>query len=246
MVKCLDLFSGAGGAGEGYRRAGFDVTAVDIRPMPHNPHRFIQADALAFVRDHGREFDFIHASPPCQAHTSLKSMPNAKKHIDMIPQTRELLIATGKPWVIENVPGAPLRSPFTLCGTMFGLGVGDAELRRHRLFETNWYCLLDMVCRHCKPTVGVYGDSAGISHTRREAAERRRVIGVYGGHGRDRRRIANTQNYSTADRRTAMGIDWMTGAELSQAIPPAYTEWIGRRVMATLANSPLDTDPARG
>ena len=222
-IKCLDLFCCAGGAGEGYRRAGFDVTGVDIRPQPHNPHRFIQGDALAFVRDHGREYDFIHASPPCQAHTALKSMPNAKKHIDLIPQTRELLIATGKPWVIENVPGAPLRSPFMLCGTMFGLGVGDAELRRHRLFETNWYCLLDMVCRHY---------------------HRGRVIGVYGGHGRDRRRIRpatvcvcgsaggksnrdGTQQFSTAERATAMGIDWMTGAELSQAIPPAYTEWIG-------------------
>ena len=216
LVRCLDLFCCAGGAGEGYRRAGFDVVGVDIRPQPHNPHCFVQADALEFLREFGHEFDFIHASPPCQAHCDLKHMWNAKKHTDLIGPTRDLLRQTGKPWIIENVEGAPLETPVILCGTMFNLGTDDAELRRHRLFELGGGLppLFAPPCQHRgKP----------------------RVIGVYGGHGRDRRRKVNTQDFSTDARREAMGIDWMTGAELSQAIPPAYTEWLGRHVAAWLA-----------
>ena len=218
IVRCLDLFCCAGGAGEGYRRAGFDVTGVDIRPQPHNPHRFIQADALAFLREHSHEFDLIHASPPCQAHCDLKHMWNAKRHTDLIGPTRDLLRQTGKPWIIENVEGAPLETPVILCGTMFGLGTGDAELRRHRLFELGGGLppLLVPPCQHKRKP---------------------RVIGVYGGHGRDRRRKVNTQDFSTDARREAMGIDWMTGAELSQAIPPAYTEFLGRHALAYTANA---------
>lgn len=214
-VRLLDLFCGAGGAGEGYRRAGFAVTGVDIRPMPRNPHRFIQADALEYLRDHGGEYDAIHASPPCQAHCDLKHMWNAKQHKDLIGPTRELLKATGKPYIIENVEGAPLFSPVILCGTMFSLGSGDAELWRHRLFELSWGHVPAPPCQH-----------------RRKP----RVIGVYGGHGRDRRRTVNAQDYSTDQRREAMGIDWMTGTELSQAIPPAYTEYLGEKLMAALLN----------
>lgn len=212
-MKLLDLFCCAGGAGEGYRRAGFDVTGVDLRPQPHNPHRFIRGDALEYLEAHGHEYDAIHASPPCQAHCDLKHMWNAKKHTDLIAPTRELLKRTGKPYVIENVEGAPLTNPVILCGTMFGLGTDDAELRRHRLFEVNWPLFLRPQCEH---------------------GRKPRVIGVYGGHGRDRRRIANTQDFPTTARREAMGIDWMTGAELSQAIPPAYTEWIGRQLIAEI------------
>jgi DNA (cytosine-5)-methyltransferase 1 len=224
-LSCLDLYAGAGGAGEGYRRAGFDVTGVDINLQPRNPHKFIQADALEFLREHGREYDFIHASPPCQAHTALRSMWKDREYVSLIEPTRKLLKEIGKPYVIENVPGAPLISPILLCGSMFGLGTDGAELRRHRLFELGgWLTGLVPQCQHGKRAViGVYGDGAGISHARRA-----KVIGVYGGHGRDRRRTANTQNFTTDQRREAMGIDWMNGNELSQAIPPAYTEFLGR------------------
>lgn len=229
--KLLDLFCGAGGCSMGYHRAGFEVTGVDLNPQPRYPFTFVQGDALAFLAKHGHEYDVIHASPPCQAFTALKTMPNAKAHDDLLTPTRELLISLGKPYVIENVPGAPMRNYITLCGTMFGLGTGDAELRRHRLFEVEPMFLWVPPCDH-------YG--------------RQRVIGVYGGHGRDRRRIRpatvgvwgnagdksardGTKQFSTEERREAMGIDWMTGAELSQAIPPAYTEYIGRQLLAVLS-----------
>jgi DNA (cytosine-5)-methyltransferase 1 len=155
-------------------------------------------------------FDAIHASPPCQGHSALKSMHNAKFHADLVPATRAKLIASGLPYIIENVVGAPIRNPTILCGTMFALGVDDAELWRHRLFETSFPPMLPPVCQH---------------------GERSRVIGVYGGHGRDRRRIAGTQDFTTQQRREAMGIDWMSGTELSQAVPPAFTEYLGNRLM---------------
>ena len=197
----------------GYHRAGFDVVGVDIVQQKRYPFEFQRADALEFCREHRGEFDAIHASPPCQAFTALKTMWNAKEHSDLVGPTRELLVETGKLYVIENVVGAPLIAPFMLCGTMFGLGVLGAELRRHRLFEASFNVWPSTPCQH---------------------RGRARVIGVYGGHGRDRRRKTSTQDFSVADRRTAMGIDWMTGAELSQAIPPAYTEFIGGKMLAAL------------
>lgn len=209
--KLLDLFCCAGGAGMGYHRAGFEVTGIDIKPQPRYPFTFIQADALEYVAAHGHEYDAIHASPPCQAFTDLQYMYNAKEHPDLLMPTRKLLQATGKPYVIENVEGAPMVDYITLCGGAFGLGTDDAELRRHRRFEIFPHMLLVPPCAHgVKP----------------------RVIGVYGGHGRDRRRKTNTQDFSTEARRLAMGIDWMTGEELSQAIPPAYTKFIGEFLMA--------------
>jgi DNA (cytosine-5)-methyltransferase 1 len=212
-MRLLDLFCGAGGAGMGYHRAGFDVVGVDCRPQKHYPFQFHQADAFEYLEAHGHEFDVIHASPPCQAFTDLKRMYNAKQHPDLLTPMREVLRLTGKPYVIENVEGAPMQNYFTLCGSMFTLGTQDAELRRHRRFEANWLALMIPQCQH---------------------GRRARVIGVYGGHGRDRRRTVNTQDFSVEDRRTAMGIDWMTGAELSQAIPPAYTEWIGMQLVNLL------------
>lgn len=183
----------------GYYRAGFtEIVGIDIKPQPRYPFAFVQADALRlpFALDC---FDAIHASPPCQAFTDLKDMHNAKDHPDLLSPTREMLKHIGLPFVIENVPGAPLgRGSLLLCGTMFGLSASDASLWRHRYFETNFALPLTPPCNHRKG----------------------RVIGVYdGGHGRDRRRKTNTQDFSVEDRRAAMGIEWMSGMELSQAIP---------------------------
>lgn len=216
--RLLDLYCGAGGCTKGYQQAGFWVRGVDVKPQPrYVGEQFIQADALEYLRGligsgEIAEFDAVHASPPCQAHTALKSMWNAKEHADLVAPTRELLKASGLPYVMENVPGSPLGFAIELCGTMFGLGSGDAELRRHRLFECSFFALAPH-CRH---------------------GERLRVIGVYGGHGRDRRRKANTQNFSTEARREAMGIPWMDGYALSQAIPPAYTEFIGSQLIVVI------------
>jgi DNA (cytosine-5)-methyltransferase 1 len=228
-MRLLDLFCGAGGAAMGYHRAGFEVVGVDIKPQPHYPFEFHQADALEVLRrgqgdpiEMGQfpwaigRFDAIHASPPCQAFCDLKSMYNALPHADLLTPIRALLLMNGLPYVIESVPGSPIRAGSLLCGTHFGLGTADgtAELRRHRYFEVH------------PPTLFL---GAPCAHDRSK-----RVIGVYGGHGRDRRRIANTQDFSTEQRREAMGIDWMTGNELSQSIPPAYTEWIGRQLIEAL------------
>jgi DNA (cytosine-5)-methyltransferase 1 len=136
--RILDLFCGAGGAGMGYHRAGFDVVGVDLAPQPHYPFEFSQSDALAWL-DYpltlGLRFDAIHASPPCQAYSAMSACrPGlADQYPDLVAPTRELLEATGLPYVIENVPRAPLRDPVTLCGHMFGL-----PLYRHRLFEANF------------------------------------------------------------------------------------------------------------
>jgi DNA (cytosine-5)-methyltransferase 1 len=208
--RALDLFCKAGGASMGLHQAGFDVTGVDIEAQPRYPFRFVKADALEVDLS---GYDLIWASPPCQAHTPLRWMYNAKAHIDVIAATRERLQHEGTPYIIENVPGAPLREPITLCGTMFGLGVDSAELRRHRIFETTSPVLLTPICNH---------------------RQKDRVIGVYGGHGRDRRRTANAQDFSVEDRRIAMGIDWMTGSELSQAVPPAYARWLGDQALRVL------------
>lgn len=236
----------------GLHRAGFKMIGVDMTRQRHYPFTFVQADALKPPFDLSR-FDLIWASPPCQAHTSLRSMPNAKPHVDLIPATRELLKSIGKPWVMENVPGAnTLQVHLILCGTMFGLGTGAAELRRHRLFEFSFpACILTPPCQHyarekvigvyggpvhdrrrLKPrTVGVYGDGNGRDYRKNPA--RPKTVGVYGRAGGASVRDG-TQQFSTAERAEAMGIDWMTGNELSQAIPPAYSEFIGRSLREQL------------
>ena len=230
-MKLLDLFCGAGGAAMGYHRAGFEVVGVDINPQPRFPFEFHQADALEYPLD---GFDVIHASPPCQRYTSLKAMWNRREHPDLVGPVRVKLKASGLPWIIENVPGAPLNEPLILCGSMFRLGCEGAELRRHRLFETSFDINPPASCCHGwsgedYATIGVYGHAGGYSKRQRYC-----TIGVYGGHGRDRRRRKNGQHFPTEQRREAMGIDWMTGKELSQAIPPAYTEFIGKQLMRVL------------
>jgi hypothetical protein len=214
MMKrtCLDLFCGAGGAAVGYRRAGFEVVGVDIKPQPHYPFEFHQGDALEYLDEHGKEFDFIHASPPCQAFSSASIIHRnrGKKYDDWIKPTRELLIKIAKPFVIENVVHAPLHNPIVLCGTMFGLGVF-----RHRLFESSHFLFEP---EH-HPHNGKIGDL--------------KYFSVAGGSGR-------WKTWGTVHRdvskgtvrqwREAMGIDWMTGKEIVQAIPPAYTEFIGKQI----------------
>jgi DNA (cytosine-5)-methyltransferase 1 len=219
-MKLLDLFCGAGGCAVGYYRAGFyDITGVDIAPQKNYPYKFIQGDALAYLAAHGHEYDFIHASPPCQAHTRLKrAMVNKPeyfiKHLDLIPQTRELLQATGKPYVIENVPGAPLEYPLELCGAMFGL-----KVYRHRLFETSMFLLAPSHIPHHDqtPPVGRGASPKGFIS----------VGGNGGAPGLGMPYLAYASK--------AMGIEWMNRAELSQAIPPAYTEWIGQQYLQSLA-----------
>lgn len=201
-----------------------EIVGVDINPQPRYPFTFVRADVLQMevsrdgvfsIREYADrgpalweyEPDFVWASPPCQAHVSLRWMHNAKKHTSLIEPVREMLRRSGVPYVMENVPGAPLINSVRLCGTSFGLGSGDAELWRHRHFEAT-FPIPPIACSH---------------------RTRQRVIGVYGGHGRDRRRKTNGQDYPTSARREAMGIDWMTGAELSQAIPPAFSEYIAKQ-----------------
>jgi DNA (cytosine-5)-methyltransferase 1 len=207
----LDLFCGAGGAGMGYYRAGFDIIGIDIEPQPNYPFPFIQDDAIRLLT-HGtiaeHYADAIHASPPCQDHSKLANLPGRGAHGTgwMLAATREVLSATGVPWVIENVPGAPMRSDFRLCGCMF---LSLPGLRRERWFETSWGGFdLRSPCSHMDETVTVAGHPGG-SSTR----DGSRGFG------------------DTAAWKRAMGIDWMTAKELAQAIPPAYTEYIGAQLL---------------
>lgn len=206
-LRLLDLFCGAGGAAMGYHRAGFEVVGVDINPQPRYPFEFHQADALEYPLN---GFDVVHASPPCQKHTCLKSMWNAKKHKDFVSPTRNKLIESGALYVIENVPGSPLLAPLKLCGTMFELSAGPYDLRRHRLFESNVE-IIQPRCNHIKgkPVIGVYGDHV---RCRRRNGDLPMALG---------RPLAQE----------ALGIDWMNWKEMSQSIPPAYTEFIGRQLI---------------
>jgi DNA (cytosine-5)-methyltransferase 1 len=237
----------------GYYRAGFAMTGVDLRAQRRYPFRCVQAEALAYVAAHGQEYDVIVASPPCQAYSALKHLARPG-HPDLVDATRAALQAAGKPYVIENVVGAPLRWPLLLCGSMFGLETAcGAQLRRHRLFESNVLLLAPGACAHRQRTLDVHGHALRDEATR--LAERRTIM-VVGATPRDpagERRKYHTitvtgstpqqnvernhirETFSVDAARTAMGIDWMTMRELSQAIPPVYTEWIGRQIRQYLA-----------
>lgn len=228
--KLLDLFCGAGGAGMGYHRAGFDVVGVDLHPQKNYPFEFHQADALEYLEAHGHEFDAIHASPPCQKFSAMTKRweGRADEHADLVEPVRALFVALGKPYVIENVVGAPLRQPLLLCGTMFGLETAQgSQLIRHRLFELSWgFEFSPSTCLHNSGSaIGVYGGGQNPARKRVPA-----TIGVYGSSGGSSKRDGKT-GFGVEDRRAAMGIDWMTGKELVQAIPPAYTEYIGHKLI---------------
>jgi DNA (cytosine-5)-methyltransferase 1 len=229
VPRLLDLFCGAGGAARGYQLAGFHVTGVDIKPQPrYAGDVFIEGDALEYCREHGHEYDAIHASPPCQGYSRMRHLPwlKGKDYPLLIDATRNALDASGVPWVIENVEDAPLRNGVVLCGAMFGL-----KVYRHRGFESSQMLLAPPHTKHTE-VIGsgrMLNDrqapnaNGWVSHAGKGTLNRNYyadgVITV-GGH-----------NYKLAAGAAAMGIDWMKRDELSQAIPPAYTEHIGRQLM---------------
>lgn len=207
-MKLLDLFCGVGGASAGYAEAGFNVTGIDLKHGKRYPYTYIRGDVLEYLKDLDflKSFDVIHASPPCQTHSITQHLRNAQGNttskLDLIPQTRTALIASGKPYIIENVPGSPLINPIQICGSSFNL-----KVRRHRLFESNMN-LTGSVCDHKlqgKP-VGVYGSlNDQIPSGGKTAA-------------------------TIDEARIAMGISWALWGELVEAIPPAYTYYLGKQI----------------
>jgi DNA (cytosine-5)-methyltransferase 1 len=211
----LDLFCGAGGAAAGYHAAGFTVIGVDLAPQPNYPYEFIQGDALAVLTSSlidDRNVVAIHASPPCQRYSTVTSVQGDREsHPDLIGPTRDALVRTGLPYIIENVEGARkhMIDPVRLCGSSFGL-----DLRRHRYFESN-VVLLAQPCDHGWQTPRF----RSLDSRRKSLAS---VIGVHG-----------NVNYAGEFplRCAAMGIDWMNNRELVQSIPPAFTEFLGQQLI---------------
>lgn len=220
-MRLLDLFCGAGGAAMGYYRAGFDeIVGVDIAHQHHYPFTLIEGDALEYLAAHGAEYDVIHASPPCQGYSRLRHLPwlKDKKWPLLIDPVRDLLISTGKPYVIENVEDSPLVG-MTLCGLMFGLPV-----YRHRKFESNIF----MLQPPHQPHRIIIGSGRLINDRRKGSLNASSSKGAWG--NQIIVTVAGGQ-FKKEDGEKALGINWMTKAELAQAIPPAYTEWIGRRLL---------------
>jgi DNA (cytosine-5)-methyltransferase 1 len=215
----LDLFCGAGGASMGYHRAGFDVVGVDSNPQPNYPFTFIQDDwqgplmvLPGLWEREGRPYA-IHASPPCQRYSSMtKKWGREDAHPDLVDPVREHLDLIGVPYVIENVAGSPLIDATMLCGSMFDLKADGYGLRRHRLFEPHGFTLGNPgPCAHHGQALPVYGNAGGSSK-------------------RDGLKFPGVASW-----RTGMGIDWMTGRELAESIPPAYTQWVGTQLILEIA-----------
>lgn len=217
--RLLDLFCGAGGCSVGYHWAGFDVEGVDIVPHPDYPYDMVIYDAMDFLGRPGilDRYDAVHASPPCPRYSVASNNATRDQHPDLVAPVREILQAWGGLYVIENVPGAPMTNAVLLCGSMFDLGV-----RRHRLFDTNAPVMLDRECDHYTQgsTVGVYGN-------RDTSGKPRLRPGTTHSRGQKAGSVLEAQNL--------MGIDWMTDwDDLTDAIPPAYTEYLGRQLLAVL------------
>jgi len=222
--KLLDLYCGAGGCAAGYTKAGFEVVGVDIAPQPNFLYKFIQADALEVLidREFIYQFDFIHASPPCQRYSRAKALSRARndgrygKHPDLIHETRELLRETDKPYVIENVAGSPLVNPLKLFGSQFK----NLYTQRERWFESNIPLIEPETLRKKMKTPSAgngIGEDGAIS-----------ICGSGGVRGLNAKQIVLYWGFAMG------GIDWMTRKELAEAIPPAYTEFIGKQVMEYL------------
>lgn len=234
--RLLDLFCGEGGAAVGYDRAGFDVFGVDLnddlvgrrkrrrpKPLKRYPFPSVESDALAFLLDGGwRSFDAIHASPPCQMHSRMRHIAHAQgrtiDRVDLIAPTRELLEATGLPYVIENVEDAPLERARSvlLCGSMLD---PPLDVQRHRLFECNWP--VEPTAWPCRHKLWSYRYRSA-DYRGRKSGRLMKVVPVYGG-----TRYRGDREL----RRAAMEIDWMTGDGLNEAIPPRYTEFVGAQLL---------------
>lgn len=205
MLRALDLYCCAGGASRGLQMAGFHVTGVDCDPQPdYIGDAFVRADALSYPLE---GFDLVWASPPCQAFTAYKRRKNhVRPRPNLIPQTRDRLRQWGGQWIMENVEGAPLESPITLCGSMFGL-----DVRRHRLFETS-FPVAQPSCAHHLQTPR-FPPATNRTNLRCTVE-----VGVW-------RIPLDVQQ-------RAMGINWMPLDKLSQAIPPAYAHWLAEQALA--------------
>lgn len=212
QIKALDLFCSAGGATKGLQRAGFHVTGVDINPQPrYCGEVFVQADAMTFPLE---GFDFIWASPPCQLYTvaGRNQRRDGKQYPDLVDPIRQRLIASGIPFVIENVPGAPLRIDLVLCGSHF-----DLPIVRHRLFEATFPVPPFRKCHHDPEALTICG------HGTPSWMRQKRI------------RMGLHPNASVDMKREAMECPWMNRAELAQAIPPAYSEYIAQRFLASVS-----------
>lgn len=224
MFELLDLYCCEGGAGEGYRRAGFNITGIDKERQTRYPGRFIQWDAIDYVIKYGYRYDAFHASPPCQPFSRSKHTHN-KEYEDLLDPTRKVLEEIGKPYIIENVYGAPMSNAVTLCGAKFGLTAIDTDgtplvLRRHRLFESNEW-LWPAECEHLGYVDRGY-----------------KIAGVYGAGSRTQESAKERGGGYTPSKEVAeqlLGIDWMSIHGLTQAIPPAYTEYLGKQLIEILS-----------